>query len=146
MKINLIAVGKRMPSWVQDGVSTYTKRLQPDCQFNLIEISTSDMAQEGERLLAAIPKNNYIIALDEQGTQWESVKLAQELEDWRQNSYDISLLIGGADGLSPACKQRADKVWSLSTLTLPHGLVRIVVCEQLYRAFSILKLHPYHRP
>lgn len=145
MKINLVAVGTRLPEWIENGVATYLKRLQSDCQFRLIEVKSSSIEQEGEQLLAAIPKNHYIIALDERGQEWSSIELAATLENWQQEGYDVSLIIGGADGLALKCKQKANKIWSLSKLTLPHGLVRVLVIEQLYRAFSILKSHPYHR-
>lgn len=143
MKIKLIAVGKRMPNWIQDGVTTYSKRLQADCHFQVIEVDSTK--QQSEKMLAAIHKDDYVIALDEHGQQYDSIELSRQFENLRQQGYDISLLIGGADGLTSECKQRANKIWSLSKLTLPHGLVRILVVEQIYRALSILKSHPYHR-
>jgi 23S rRNA (pseudouridine1915-N3)-methyltransferase len=100
---------------------------------------------EGERLLAAIPSGSRVIALDERGQEWNTVELAKRLTGWLQEGRDLSLLIGGPDGLDAACRDRAERLWSLSRLTLPHPLVRIVVAEQLYRAWSLLHHHPYHR-
>lgn len=133
-----------MPGWVESAVAIYSKRLQADCRFQLIEIDSTK--QQNKQMLTAIGKDSYVIALDEHGQQYSSVELSNQLENLKQQGYDISLLVGGADGLTPKCKQCANKIWSLSKLTLPHGLVRVLVVEQIYRAFSILKSHPYHRP
>jgi 23S rRNA (pseudouridine1915-N3)-methyltransferase len=155
MLINIIAIGKNMPTWVNSGFREYAKRLAGDIKINLIEISpekrtkNSDLEKikklEGEKLLATIPKNSLIIALDEHGKQWSTQQLAKTLQDWRENYAQVSLLIGGPEGLAETCLQRAQLKWSLSNLTFPHPLVRIIVAEQLYRAYSILMNHPYHR-
>ena len=101
--------------------------------------------QEGERLLKAISPAAYVIALDEHGESWGSKDLAHQLETWLGNYSNVALMIGGADGLADSCKQRADRIWSLSPLTLPHTLVRVLLSEQLYRAWTLLQGHPYHR-
>ena len=155
MKIHLLAVGARMPEWVGKGYAEYAGRLPRECALNLLEIpagrrgSHADVARivraEGERLLAAVPTGSRLIALDERGQQWSTVELAERLSGWLREGRDVSLLIGGPDGLDAACRARADMLWSLSRLTLPHPLVRVVVAEQLYRARSLLHHHPYHR-
>lgn len=155
MKIHLVAVGTRLPSWVQNGYQEYAQRLPRECALQLIEIPAAKRSPkaevarlvqaEGQRLLAAVPHATLLIALDERGCAWSTLELAQQLAAWMQQGRDISLLVGGADGLSALCLQRAAHRWSLSPLTLPHALVRIVVAEQLYRAWSLLHNHPYHR-
>lgn len=155
MKIHLLAIGVRMPNWVRAGYREYAERLPRECALNLIEIpavkrtSNADVARilrdEGERLLAATPKGSRRIALDERGPQWDTAELAEQLANWRQEGREISLWVGGPEGLDPACRTRADSLWSLSRLTLPHPLVRIVLAEQMYRAWSLLHHHPYHR-
>ncbi|MEW6354645.1 MAG: 23S rRNA (pseudouridine(1915)-N(3))-methyltransferase RlmH [Pseudomonadota bacterium] len=155
MQIHLIAVGTRPPDWVNAGYHEFAKRLPPECRLNLVEITpgkrgkNADIARavhdEGARMAAAIPKDALVIALDVRGAQWSTEQLAAHLNDWLHGGRDVALLIGGPDGLSEACLQRARIKWSLSKLTLPHALVRIVAAEQLYRAWSILHNHPYHR-
>lgn len=152
MRILLIATGERMPGWVQQGYQEYAKRLPPECGLHLTEITRGKGASvaraihdEGERMVAAIPRGSRVIALEVDGRPWRTEELAQRLEEWMRSGGDIALLVGGPDGLSPACRARANEQWSLSPLTLPHPLVRIVLAEQLYRAWSILKGHPYHR-
>jgi 23S rRNA (pseudouridine1915-N3)-methyltransferase len=155
MQIKLLAVGTRMPKWVSEGYGEYTKRLPAHLRPKLQEIAAvarsasrsveQAMAEEGQRLLKGISSEDFVIALDEQGAQWGSRDLAGRLEQWQQNTPRVTLLIGGADGLSAECKQRAREHWSLSLATLPHGLVRVFVAEQLYRAWSITQGHPYHR-
>jgi 23S rRNA (pseudouridine1915-N3)-methyltransferase len=144
LHIHLIAVGTHMPEWVQTGYQEYAKRLTNDCQLHLIEIPTK-YKNIDERILNAVPKNSHVLALDVQGVQWDTPALAQQLQQWQFDGRAISLLIGGPDGLTPTCLARAAQKWSLSKLTLPHPLVRVVVAEQLYRAWSILHKHPYHR-
>ncbi len=144
-----------MPSWVETGYQEYAKRLSQDCRLQLIEIEAEKRGKnadikritynEGERMLAAIPKNNHIIALEVRGKQWDTPTLAQQIQRWQLDGRDISLLIGGPEGLAPACLAKAEQQWSLSLLTLPHPLVRVIVAEQIYRAWSLLKGHPYHR-
>lgn len=155
MRIHLLAVGRRMPAWVAAGFAEFAQRLPPECRLELREIepgrrSTRGNAgpavtQEGQRLLAALPRAARVVTLDESGQLWTSAELADRLKAWMQDGRDIALLVGGADGLAPEVKRRADSSWSLSKLTLPHALVRVLVAEQLYRAWSILHHHPYHR-
>ena len=155
MIINLIAVGSRCSQWAESGFQDYQKRLPTECKLNLITIPLSKrnknseiskhIAEEEKKILAAIPKRSRIIALDVQGQMWNTQQLAQSLQRWQLERQDVSLLIGGPDGLGDACTKIAERIWSLSPLTLPHALVRIVVAEQLYRAWSLLNGHPYHR-
>ncbi len=155
MKIHLLAIGVRMPDWVKTAYAEYAVRLPRECMLNLLEIAAgqrgphADVARivrtEGERLLAAVPTGSRLIALDERGQQWSTAELAERLANWLREGRDLSLLVGGPDGLDAACRNRAEGLWSLSRLTLPHPLVRVVVAEQLYRAWSLLHHHPYHR-
>lgn len=155
MKLRLLAAGTRMPAWVAAAFEDYAGRLPPDSRPELVEIPLGrrqgrrpDLARavaaEGERMLAAAGQAR-LIALDVQGRAWSTEALARELAAWREDGRDVALCIGGPDGLAPAVRERAEKRWSLSPLTLPHGLVRVIVAEQLYRAWSILHNHPYHR-
>ena len=144
-----------MPAWVSDAYQGFAKRLPHECSLHLHEIDAGKRGKntdinrlitaEGERMLAAIPKNALCIALDVEGKQWSSEGLATSLTEWMAEGRDVALLVGGADGLAPACMQRASLRWSLSQLTLPHMLVRVVLAEQLYRAWSISRGLPYHR-
>lgn len=155
MNITLIAVGKHMPSWVNAGYQEYAKRLSSAIKLELKEIPLPKrskqaaiqplIAKEGKAMLAAIPAGAMVIALDIKGKQWNTEELAQQLRRWQENSQHLCLLVGGPDGLASSCLQTAQEHWSLSKLTLPHPLVRIVVAEQLYRAWSLLNGHPYHR-
>lgn len=155
MKIRLIAVGRKMPAWVEQGYQEYARRMPRECQLELVEIEAEKrgksgssqrwMEQEGKRMLAAIPKGDRVVALDVEGRHWSTEKLAGQLEGWMQAGSGISLLVGGPDGLSKACLQRAEQKWSLSALTFPHPLVRVILAEQLYRAWSVVQHHPYHR-
>ena len=155
MLIRLLAIGTKMPSWIEEGFVEYAKRFPPSCQLELVEIAAAKrtknsvserlIEQESEKLMAAIKPGNHIIALEVKGTMWSTEQLAQQLENWQNGRRNIDLLIGGPDGLSGHCLQKAETKWSLSKLTLPHPLVRIIVAEQLYRAVSILQNHPYHR-
>ena len=155
MQISLIAIGHRMPDWVTQGYKEFARRMPPECQLQLIELPLSKrskgsdlarlMEQEGERMLAAISKDALVVALEVEGKAWSTPQLASQLESWMQMGRNVALLVGGPEGLAGACRARADVKWSLSPLTLPHPLVRIVVAEQLYRAMSIIKNHPYHK-
>lgn len=155
MHVKLLAVGARQPDWVQTAFNEYAKRLPPECRLELTELrlgksrqrgdATRAVTDEGARMLAAIPPGARVIALDVQGKSFSTESLARQLQNWLASGRDLVLLIGGPDGLAAACLERADLIWSLSALTLPHGLVRVVVAEQLYRAWTILEGHPYHR-
>lgn len=155
MRLQLIAIGTKMPDWVQAGFSDYLKRFPKDLPFDLTEIAAgkrgknADIARildkEGELMLAAVAKGNRIVTLDIPGARCETPQLAQQLERWKHDGRDVSFLIGGPEGLAPACKAAAEQSWSLSPLTLPHPLVRVLVAESLYRAWSITTNHPYHR-
>ena len=155
MKCRLIAAGTRLPEWVNSGFLEYQKRLRTPLVLELHEISVATrragenpqraIAREGADMMAAIAKDDYVVALEVAGkvmsTEQVSAWLAERLRDGRA----LALLIGGPDGLAPACRERADQTWSLSALTLPHALVRVVVAEQIYRAMSLMAGHPYHR-
>lgn len=146
MRLRLVAAGTRMPDWVQRGWEEYAKRMPRECRLELHEIPLARRGRdEGERMLAALRRGNRVVALEVTGTAHDTPALARRLAAWMRGGTDIDLLVGGPDGLAPACRERADESWSLSPLTFPHTLVRIVVAEQLYRAWSILANHPYHR-
>ncbi|MEN9916184.1 MAG: ribosomal large subunit methyltransferase [Pseudomonadota bacterium] len=155
MLIHLIAVGTKCTQWAEMGFQDYQKRLPIECKLNLITIPLSKrsknseipkhIAEEEKKILAAIPKRSRIIALDVRGQMWNTQQLAHALQEWQLERQAISLLIGGPDGLGDSCIKKAERIWSLSPLTLPHALVRIIVAEQLYRAWSLLNNHPYHR-
>lgn len=155
MRINLIAVGTRMPAWVEQGVAEYSKRLPPELKWEVREIPLAQrgkntdipraIAQEGERMLAAVPSGDHVVALEVGGRAWSTEQLAEQLSNWMASGQSLSLLVGGPDGLAPTCLERARQRWSLSPLTLPHPLVRVLLAEQLYRAWTLLNNHPYHR-
>lgn len=155
MQIQVVAVGNKMPSWVVEGVNEYVKRFPSDCRLSFTEVApgkrskTSNIQkavfEEGQKCLQAVPKGNQIIALEVLGKFWTTQHLAQQLNAWKMDGRDVSLLIGGPEGLSEDCKKAAHQYWSLSPLTLPHPMVRIIVAEALYRAWSVTQNHPYHR-
>jgi 23S rRNA (pseudouridine1915-N3)-methyltransferase len=155
VRIRLLAVGTRMPAWVETAFADYQSRLPHECRLELTEIVAPergrrpDLARlrqaEGEKLLKAVPADCTLIALDERGSALNTAEWAQQLQGWMASGRDTALIIGGADGLAPEVLARAAQRWSLSRLTLPHPLVRVLVAEQLYRAWSILAHHPYHR-
>jgi 23S rRNA (pseudouridine1915-N3)-methyltransferase len=155
MQIHIIAVGSRMPEWVQAGYAEYARRLPRECRLTLHEIPAgkrtkgADLARltraEGARQLAAVPPGSRIVALDRTGRVHDTPALAARLEKQLAAGGDLAVLIGGPEGLAPEVVQRADERWSLSALTLAHPLVRVVLAEQLYRAWSILRGLPYHR-
>lgn len=155
MKVRILSVGTKMPAWVQEGIAEYQKRLVADLDFSLIEIpmakrtknSNSDQCRkkESDALLASIRSADYVVALDVSGKSFSTEDLVGKIVDFRQRGENLSLLIGGPDGLGAECLTRASERWSLSALTFPHPLVRVVIIEQFYRAISIIKGHPYHR-
>lgn len=155
MRIRIIAVGTKMPRWVLDGVNEYQKRLPREWKFEWLELPLAHRAKshdvtkaielEGKAILNAINDKEKVVALEVKGKNWSTEILSQNLSDWQMSGQDISILIGGPDGLSAACRERADVQWSLSALTLPHPLVRVLLTEQLYRAWSMLNNHPYHK-
>ncbi|KFN49653.1 23S rRNA (pseudouridine(1915)-N(3))-methyltransferase RlmH [Arenimonas composti] len=155
MKAKLIAVGEKAPGWVAEGFAEYQKRLSHWLPLELVEVTPGQRgkgrdaaratADEGARVLSALPKHALVVALDGRGAAWSSEKLATRLEHWRQQGRDLAFLIGGPEGHAADVLSAADESWSLGPLTLPHMLVRLVVAEQLYRAASLLANHPYHR-
>jgi 23S rRNA (pseudouridine1915-N3)-methyltransferase len=155
VRITILAVGHRAPGWIQEGFNEYAKRMPPEARIELVEVKpeergagrSTDKAKEleGERLLAAVPQGATLIALDERGKAVTTQGLSVMLSEWMRDGSHPAFAIGGADGHSAALKERAAKLVSLSALTLPHALVRVVLAEQLYRAWSILARHPYHR-
>lgn len=155
MQLVIAAVGHKMPAWIESGFGEYAKRMPPDCRIFLKEIKPVErsgsktaetaMALERAKIEAAIPKGARIIALDEHGKDLTSVQLAQQLTQWQQDGGDVAFIIGGADGLDADFKKKADMLIRVSSLTLPHGMVRVLLAEQLYRAWSITQNHPYHR-
>jgi 23S rRNA (pseudouridine1915-N3)-methyltransferase len=155
MQIHLLCVGNRMPDWVTAGYQEYAKRMPRECELKLHEIppgkrgKNADIARaveaEGQKMQAAIPAGDRVVAVDLNGQEWSTPQLAEVLSGWLRDGRNVSLLVGGPDGLDPSCLARADATWRLSALTFPHPLVRILLAEQLYRAWGILHKHPYHR-
>jgi len=155
MVIHFITVGQKMPKWVQDGYAEYAKRLPKSCALNLVELPMAQRgktgsadkykAEEAKKILAAIPKGAQLIILDEHGQQVTTKGLANKLEEWLGSGQDIALVVGGPDGLEQSLVQQAKWKWGLSKLTMPHPMVRILVAEQIYRAYSVIQNHPYHR-
>ncbi len=142
MRIRLIAAGTRLPEWIAEGVAEYGRRFGRGLKFELIEVP---LAREVERMRAAIGKNDYVVALEVGGRSMSTAELAAWLEARMAGGRDLALLVGGPEGLDAALSAKADFRWSLSPLTWPHGLVRVMVAEQLYRAHSLMQGHPYHR-
>ena len=154
MKLYVVAVGQRVPDWAQTAWDDYAKRFPPELKVELKAVKTEPRASktletiyaaERERIEAAIPNGTRIVALDERGTALTTVALANKLKDWQLASDDVALVIGGPDGLDPAFRKAAHERIRLSDLTLPHAMVRVLLVEQLYRAWSINSNHPYHR-
>lgn len=155
MRVTILSVGHKMPAWIQAGFREYARRMPPEIRVELVELKPEErgagkagdkaVAAEGERMLAALPAGGTLLALDEKGRAVSTQGLAVMLAEWMRDAAHPVFAIGGADGLAPAVKERAAKLLSLSALTLPHGLVRVVLAEQLYRAWTILAHHPYHR-
>ena len=155
LRLTLLSASNRQPAWVDEGAAEYAQRLRGRCT---LDVKTLPLARrtpttpaeraiqdEGERMLAVLPQGAHVVALLENGKPWSTKELAAKLDGWMQAGAPVVLLVGGPDGLSADCVARASERWSLSNLTLPHGLVRIVVAEALYRAWSLLENHPYHR-
>ena len=155
MHLRLIAVGTRMPTWVTDGFEEYAHRFPKHLSLELVQIQLGARGkrenparainEESKRMLKALRSGDRVIALDQNGKALSTEELAGSFSDWQQDGRDVVFFIGGPDGLGRDCLARAEFVWSLSPLTLPHALVRILVAEQLYRAWTILQNHPYHR-
>ena len=155
MRVRLITASNKQPRWVTDGYEHYARRLDQQCALELIEVplarrsasSPVERAVEDEslRMLRHVPSGAHVVALERDGRPWSTEQLAARVEDWRMAGAPVCLLVGGPDGLGQACLSRAVERWSLSALTLPHGLVRVVLAEALYRADSLLRGHPYHR-
>jgi 23S rRNA (pseudouridine1915-N3)-methyltransferase len=155
MQLVIVAVGHKMPAWIETGFGEYAKRMPPDCKIVMKEIKPVErsgsktaetaMALERGRIEAAIPKGARIVALDEHGKDVSTMQLSRQLSQWQQDGGDVTFVIGGADGLDAEFKKQADLLIRISSLTLPHGMVRVLLAEQLYRAWSITQNHPYHR-
>lgn len=155
MKIRLLAIGSRPDDWVRSGVDTYLERLPAHLKPELVEIPLSlrssggdpavARAKEGQRILERLKPNEFVITLDERGKPWSSVELSRQLARWQAEEHAVALVIGGPEGLADGVRKRANQSWSLSALTFPHGMVRVIVVEQLYRAWTILQGHPYHK-
>lgn len=155
MRIRLIAVGNKMPGWVNDGYEEYAGRMPHECRLELVELKLPErtknsdisklMALEAELIVGQLKPAERLLALDVKGRNWSTEQLSIEMQRWRQDGRDIALIVGGPDGIDPALLAKAELKWSLSALTLPHPLVRIVVAEALYRAHTLLSNHPYHR-
>ena len=146
MRLTIVSVGHKMPEWVAIATHDYMKRMPADCSIEVKEIKPDlTPAKEAVKIAAAIPKGSRVIALDERGKDQSTQNVATQLENWRQEGLDITFLIGGADGLDTSLKKGAQAIWRLSSLTLPHAMARVLLVEQLYRAWTILQGHPYHR-
>ncbi|CAH1386187.1 23S rRNA (pseudouridine(1915)-N(3))-methyltransferase RlmH [Candidatus Nitrotoga sp. M5] len=155
MKLWLVAVGHKMPAWITTGFTEYAKRMAREAQIELIEIKPEPrttgksvaqmMEAEAQRILTALPKDALRIALDERGAHFSTKQLAQQMQGWMGGGRDVAFVIGGADGLHESIKNSVQQLLALSSMTLPHGLVRVLLAEQLYRAHSMLHNHPYHR-
>jgi len=152
MKIRIITVSSRLDDWLNGGFTSYSGRLPRKLRPELVEIPLAArrvpavaIQREGEQILSRLQAEEFVVALDERGKAFSSAELAREFAGWQELYGRVAFLIGGPDGLADACRERANMLWSLSRLTLPHGLVRVLLAEQLYRAWSILQGHPYHR-
>jgi 23S rRNA (pseudouridine1915-N3)-methyltransferase len=155
MRARILAVGERMPGWVAEGFAEYRKRLSHELPLELIELKPGirgkgrddarAIVDEGAAIIAALPRDTHVVALDGRGKSWSSEELAAQLSAWRMAGRDLAFVIGGPDGHAPEVLARAEQRWSLGPLTLPHMLVRLVLAEQLYRASTIIVGHPYHR-
>ncbi|MGQ0750554.1 MAG: 23S rRNA (pseudouridine(1915)-N(3))-methyltransferase RlmH [Betaproteobacteria bacterium] len=158
MKFIVVAVGHRMPEWIRSGFDDYARRMPREARLSLEQIRPAErsggsgtaalnrvLEMEHGRIMKVLPARCRTVVLDERGTALSTRQFASRIESWRHAGSDVAFVIGGAGGTAPALKEKADFLWSLSTLTLPHGLARVVLAEQLYRAISLLRGHPYHR-
>lgn len=155
MKVQLLAVGTKMPDWVQAGFTEYYRRLPKELAPTLVEISPGQRSKSGSAqaakkseaasIVKALPSQGKVVMMDVAGKQWSTPQLADKLADWQMQGEHLSFVIGGPDGIAADCLQQADELWSLSKLTLPHPLVRVLFIEQFYRAWTILQNHPYHK-
>ncbi|MBU2864922.1 23S rRNA (pseudouridine(1915)-N(3))-methyltransferase RlmH [Reinekea forsetii] len=155
MKVRVLAVGPKMPKWVEEGAGDYLKRMPRDIAIEFVPLNlgargksasmSKAIAQEGDAMLAQIKPDDHVVALDLSGKDWSTEQLSEQLQQWREQAKTLVLLIGGPDGLDPRCLARANQKWCLSKLTLPHPLVRVLLSEQMYRAWSITQNHPYHK-
>ena len=155
MRIKLITVGSKMPGWVEEGYEEYSRRLGHDVKLELVEIPLNRRSKgadvsrlqekEANQMLAAVGQGDLVVTMEIKGKAWSTEQLADNMGNWLHSGRNVSLLVGGPEGLHPSCMAQADQRWSLSPLTLPHPLVRVVVAEQVYRAWSILHNHPYHK-
>lgn len=155
MKLLIVSVGHKMPDWITQGFNEYAKRMPREAKVDLLEIKPEPrtsgktiehiMQAEAQRILHALPASCMCIALDERGTAPTTRQLAAQMQDWMRAGQDVAFIIGGADGLHGTIKQKAQQLMALSALTLPHAFVRVLLAEQLYRAYSLMHNHPYHR-
>jgi 23S rRNA (pseudouridine1915-N3)-methyltransferase len=155
MQLTVAAIGQRMPAWVQTSWDEYARRFGRGLSLALKELPLAKRSKnsdvdalrkhEGKALLGAVPAGHRVIALDERGKQWSTAELAQQMENWMREEQGVCFLVGGPDGLPESCRERARDTWALGRLTLPHPLVRTILAEQLYRAWTITQNHPYHR-
>lgn len=155
MKIQLIAIGDKMPQWAKAGFQEYANRMPADMSLELKQVRAATrtknqstatiIKEEQKRLQAALPDSNHLIALDVNGAHWSTEQLAEQVNHWRELAKPVAMIVGGADGLSEQLIKQSQQRWSLSRLTFPHYLVRVLIAEQLYRAWTILHHHPYHR-
>ncbi|MFA6014961.1 MAG: 23S rRNA (pseudouridine(1915)-N(3))-methyltransferase RlmH [Gallionellaceae bacterium] len=155
MKLYILAVGHKMPEWISSGFNEYSKRMPREAAISLLEIKPEPrttgktvaqiMEAEALRIIAALPKEALPVVLDERGASWTTKQLSKKMQEWMGGGRDVAFIIGGADGLHESVRSRAHQLLALSALTLPHGMVRVLLAEQLYRAHSLLNNHPYHR-
>ena len=155
LNIELLAAGTKPPAWIASGIQEYQKRLPRDWQFNIKEIPVTKrqkgepvekaIKQEGQRMMAALSPGSVVVTMDRNGQNWSTEQLAENIQEWQRESGKLQLLIGGPDGLAQECLDRANRSWSLSKLTFPHFMVRLLLAEQVYRAWSVINRHPYHK-
>jgi 23S rRNA (pseudouridine1915-N3)-methyltransferase len=155
MKLLILAVGHKMPSWITDGFNEYSKRMPREAKIELLEIKPEPrttgktvaqiMEAEAQRIRAALPQDVLRIVLDERGKHWSTRQLTEQMREWLGGGRDVAFIIGGADGLHESIRGSANQLLALSAMVLPHGMVRVLLAEQLYRAHSLLHNHPYHR-